>query len=509
IWYSGDYDVWLWDWVMGVTSDPSGILEVLTTMSIGSSSDIYWSDPTFDALYNLSLVTIDPAARQDIFDEMQTMAYWNLGCQCVAYASDNYGVSTLNWDPDSLGDWNTQYYLLPDISAQWPSMQMQPNNNHAPYFTGYTGMDSVVIAEVGVSESFTASGLDDDPLTVKEYRWFWGDGDKTSWSTSGSATHTYAEDGVYEVWVAIREASSSNGFEDYFITSGMATVECYDMSNYPPTGVSFTVDPTDPDAGSYVTFTGTATDPDGDDLYYTWDFGDGHSDAGQVVEYQFGAVGSFTVTLSVTDNRLGHGTRPVTYSDLISVAANQPPTISVSDFADIPVKETRTYTVTASDPEDSMEFTWIWGDGDVSVTSVPSADHMYNVKGTYDLTVWADDLTGLAGHRVPAASHVYVYNPQTNKVPVISGFSADDITPSTWQEVTFTGSASDLDGDPLTFTVEFGDGSFYVESFGPNSGESITVTAEHTYESSGAKTARMYVSDGAANRSSGPLVVTV
>ncbi len=509
IWYSADYDTWLWDWVMPVTGDPSGILEVYTTDSIGASSDIYWSDPVFDALWVESLETVDPVARQEIFDEMQTMAYWNLGCQAVAYANDNYGVSTVNWDTDSLGDWNTKYMLLPDISCQWPSMQMYPNDNHAPYFTSYTGSDAVVVAEVGVSEPFTASGLDDDPTTVKEYRWFFGDGEKTSWSTSGAASHTYLEDGVYEAWVAIREASSSNGFEDYFITSKNLMVEVYDMSNMPPTGVSFTYDPLDPDSGTFVEFTGEATDPDGDDLYYTWDFGDGYSGSGEVVTHQYGQDGTFDVVLSVTDNHLGHGTRPVTYSELIYVAANMAPSLSVPDFVNIPIGEVRTYIVTASDPENPLRFTWDWGDGsELDVTTVASASHEYTIKTDYTLTVWADDLTGLDGHNVTDTGIVYTYNPNQNYIPVITEFSADDVTPSTWQDVTFTGSARDNDGEPLTFTIAFGDGTYYVEEFGPNSGEVLTITAEHAYTSSGVKTARLYVDDGTINVST-PLVLTV
>ncbi len=513
IWYSADYDVWLWDWVMGVTSDPSGILEVYTTMSIGASSDVYWSDPTFDALYNASLQTVDLAARQDLWNQMQEMAYWNLGCQAIAYSNDNYAVSTVNWDPDSLGDWNTKYMLLPDISCQWPSMQMYPNDNHAPQFTGYTGMDADVIVDTGVSKHFTASANDDDGTTDLEIKWFWGDGESTSWipapTNTAEADHTYTADGVYEVWVAVREASPSNGKNDYFITSQMATVMAYDQTNDPPTGVSFTMDPmTGIDAGTWIEFSGTASDPEGNPIYYTWDFGDGHTGAGQTVEYQYGADGYFNVVLSVTDNHLGAGTRPVTTDGSVNVAPNHPPTIAVSDYSDVPVHQVWTYEATANDAEDSLEFTWVWGDGDVDVTLVPTANHIYDNRGTYTLTVYADDLTGLPGHRVSDSALVHTYNPSPNKVPVITAFSVDDTTPSTQQYVLFSGSAYDQDGDALTFTVDFGDG-FYVETIGYNNGETFTVEVEHAYVSDDAYTARLYVSDGLANTSSSGQVIDV
>ncbi|UCE90805.1 MAG: PKD domain-containing protein [Methanobacteriota archaeon] len=513
IWYSADYDVWLWDWVMGVTSDPSGILEVMTTYSIGSSSDVYWSNETFDALYIASLETIDPVVRQDLWNQMQEMAYWNLGVQCIAYSNDNYAVSTVNWDSDSLGDWNTKYMLLPDISCQWPSMQMYPNNNHAPQFNSYTGMGAVVEAAVGVSEYFTANVNDDDASTDLEVRWFWGDGDSTSWipvvGDTANAYHTYAADGIYEAWVAVREASLSNGYEDYFITSKMATVEVYDYSNNAPENVDFTFSPTTGiDAGTWVEFTGTATDPEGNPLYYTWDFGGGHQNAGQTVMHQFGEDGFFDVILSVTDNHLGTGTRPQTHSESISVAPNHAPTVSVSDYTDIPVHQVQTYSATANDPEDAMRFTWVWGDGDVLVTTAPTADHIYDVRGTYTLTVHADDLTGLPGHNVSDTALVHTYNPSPNKVPVIAAFTVSDTTPSTQQPVLFSGSVYDQDGDALTVTVDFGDVT-YVETIGYNNGETFTVEVEHAYATDDAFTAWLYVDDGEDNTSSSPQVLTV
>jgi peptide/nickel transport system substrate-binding protein len=513
IWYSADYDVWLWDWIMGVTADPSTILEVLTTGSIGASSDVYWCNETFDELYIESLETVDPATRQDLWNQMQEMAYWNFGCQCIAYSNDNYAVSTVNWNPDSLGDWNTKYMLLPDISCQWPSMQMYPNNNHAPQFTSYTGMDDVVEASVGTAEYFTGSATDDDGATDLEMRWFWGDGSSTSWipvvDNSANAEYTYAADGVYEAWVAVREAGLSNGFNDCFITSKMVTVEVYDYTNDAPYGVDFTWIPsTGIDAGTWVEFTGTATDPEGNPLYYTWDFGGGHQNAGQTVVHQFGDDGYFDVVLSVTDNHLGIGTRPATESHSVTVAPNHAPTVSVSDYTDIPVHQVWTYDATAHDDEDAMRFTWVWGDGDVTVTPTATTTHIYDNRGTYTLTVWADDLTGLAGHNVSDTALVHTYNPAPNKAPQITAFTVSDVTPSTQQPVLFTGSAYDQDGDALEFTIEFGDGS-YVENIGYNNGETFTVEVEHAYMLDDPYTARLYVSDGEDTAISSGVGITV
>lgn len=46
-----------------------------------------------------------------------------------------------------------------------------------------------------------------------------------------------------------------------------------------------------------------SADPDGDVVGYAWDFGDGQSGDGQVVDHVYAAPGSYTVTLVVTDDR--------------------------------------------------------------------------------------------------------------------------------------------------------------------------------------------------------------
>lgn len=55
-------------------------------------------------------------------------------------------------------------------------------------------------------------------------------------------------------------------------------------------------------AGTEVTFdASTSTDPNGDQLFYTWDLGDGTFASGEVVEHTYWTAGTYPITLIVSD----------------------------------------------------------------------------------------------------------------------------------------------------------------------------------------------------------------
>jgi hypothetical protein len=73
-------------------------------------------------------------------------------------------------------------------------------------------------------------------------------------------------------------------------------------ANVPPTA-GFTVDDTNPLVGAtLLTFTASATDPDGQPLTYSWNLGDGTVKPGPIVTHTYQAPGLFTVILTVTDS---------------------------------------------------------------------------------------------------------------------------------------------------------------------------------------------------------------
>lgn len=74
----------------------------------------------------------------------------------------------------------------------------------------------------------------------------------------------------------------------FFNQSPTAVIDASPVSGVPPLEVNF-------DASE-------SSDPDGNILEYTWDFGDGSTGAGKTTTHTFQGEGNYTVTLTVKDD---------------------------------------------------------------------------------------------------------------------------------------------------------------------------------------------------------------
>ncbi|HIH01393.1 TPA: PKD domain-containing protein, partial [Thermoplasmata archaeon] len=507
-WYTADYDTWLWDWIFTPMSDPStDVLSVLTTMEIGSWSDVFMSEPEFDNLYNQSLRAMDVELRKAIVNEMQDFAYEHFSCQCIAYRKELYAVSTERWT--GYGDWEDYFMLMPDQAFPYLWMMISPFGNDwddppapnlAPEITSVTQNPEGYVNE---AITFSAGATDDSDLV---YKWWWGDGTSTDWLSSPGTDHTYTQDGYYTVYFAAKEVGSPDEYSNWT----RVTAKVIDISNTAPHSLDFDFSPTNPDTGDVVTFSGTAEDANGDNLNYSWSFGDLYTARGQDVTHQFTTAGTYTVTMYVTDDHVGTEPRPVSTSKLIAVGGNSPPTIDVPDFSDVKTNVPYDFTVTASDPDsDPLTYTWDWDDGsELEKTMVPTATHTYTQQSVFTLEVFADDGTHVNGHNVSDTGTVTVMS-EDNVAPVIVKFEASKTDPYTGETITFIGNATDAEGDALKFTFAFGDGTYAVfnnPATDPDTEVSFTTT--HAYSSATPMSARLYVHDGQDNTSSSVVSIT-
>jgi large repetitive protein len=148
--------------------------------------------------------------------------------------------------------------------------------------------------------SFTWSADPSNPLTVDfdgsastgdqlAYSWTFGDGQTESGDSAPQTQYSYAQTGTYSASLTVTDVAGQTS------TPYTATVTV--SIPKPHAAFTATVDPND----TYcVTFDATAST--GYNLSYTWDFGDGTgTDSGQSPYYCYYSAGTYSVTLTVTD----------------------------------------------------------------------------------------------------------------------------------------------------------------------------------------------------------------
>jgi len=163
------------------------------------------------------------------------------------------------------------------------------------------------------------------------------------------------------------------------------------------------------EVGVEYTFTTSATDPENNLVYYTWDWGDGTiSDwlgpfgSGIVVSamHTWSNSGNYQIKVKAKDsfNMESSWSEPLTILMNIPPATPQKPSGTIN--GDVGIEYT--YTTTTTDPDgDTLYYSWSWGDDNISgwygpfdSNVVASASHVWTEKGTYEIKVKAKDEHG-------------------------------------------------------------------------------------------------------------------
>jgi PKD repeat protein len=132
------------------------------------------------------------------------------------------------------------------------------------------------------------------------------------------------------------------------------------------------------------TFTDQSSDPDGTISGWGWTFGDGGSSSDQSPTHNYAAAGTYTVTLTVTDD--GGATSIVAQNVSVS-AANQTPNAA---FTFACTNLDCTFTDQSSDPDGTISG-WGWTFDDGGSSSDQSPTHNYAAAGTYTVTLTVTD----------------------------------------------------------------------------------------------------------------------
>jgi probable HAF family extracellular repeat protein len=166
-----------------------------------------------------------------------------------------------------------------------------------------------------------------------------------------------------------------------------------------------------------------ASDPDGDSLYYTWDFGDGTTITGTYTHqiHKYIDNGTYLVVLTVTDS---HGATGTTTKNL--TITNAAPSVTAATLSaaqmphSIPLEVTLHIEVADPGEHDNPSATIDWGDGTVSTDTA----HVYRHPGIYYTKVTVTDKDG-ASSSLPLWNAVWVYDPADNHP--VAGYDVIDL----------------------------------------------------------------------------------
>ncbi|MFC2039272.1 PKD domain-containing protein, partial [Chloroflexota bacterium] len=393
---------------------------------------------------------------------------------------------TYAWDLDDNGAYETPGRTVADV---WTS--------DGPYTVGLQVTDD----DGGVgTDTATVNIADKDPLAAFSYSpaspeaespiqfsdestshdsiisrsWAFGDGNT---SPEQDPVHTYTSADTYTVTLTVGEG---DGDSDTATQSIVVSAP-----NEPP--VADAGSDQSANEGDTVAFDGSSSSDDGTIVSYEWDFDDGSSGAGETTSHVYADNGTYTVTLTVTDNN------EATDTDAATVTIdNIAPTVNAGPDETVDEGDTVSFSGSFTDPGSADTHTIEWDFGDSSTASgTLTTTHVYADNGSYTVALTVTDDDGGA----TTDSAIITVN---NVAPVAEAggpYSGIEAAP-----ITFTGSATDPGtADTLTYSWDFGDAS----------PAQVGQTVSHTYSALGTYTVSLTVTDDDGGVGADTATVTV
>jgi PKD repeat protein len=293
----------------------------------------------------------------------------------------NEGETTFAW-ATAHDDWSSSTPTPPELGHFWTGATPLAVTSHA----------GNVSVSLDVTD-FVSAELDSDLVASFEIS-----NETVGWKSYGAA-----------------EGSASPLLIIDMITDGVSA------ENSPPVA-SFVSDKQQGPSPLLVTFDASnASDIDGTIVDYQWDFGDGGSATGVVVSHSFTAVGSYEISLIVTDNDAAQAKTKQTI--IVNAAGNSAPkAVITSNKLVAELGETIQLSGSSSSDEDGhiSAYSWVFGDGNTSVEISP--EHAFLVAGTYTVEL---EVTDNEGASTTASIQIKITDPSESGNEVILPAIAD------------------------------------------------------------------------------------
>ncbi|PIP67490.1 MAG: hypothetical protein COW92_06195 [Candidatus Omnitrophica bacterium CG22_combo_CG10-13_8_21_14_all_43_16] len=272
--------------------------------------------------------------------------------------------------------------------------------NRAP--TADAGIDFKICENADVN--FDASGSSDADGDSLSYAWDFGDGEK---GESKLVSHKYVKSGLYQAKLMVNDGTKTD-------CSGSTDTTLVDVNSAPKAKLTASKDAIS--VGQSVNFESSASDFDGDNLSYAWDFGDGTSGSGNLAKHNYSKGGLYKVTLVVDDGRKT-GCSSVVESNYIKV--NTPPAANTGPNLVCCVNDDVEFDGSKSSDADGDKLTYKWDFGDGEIAEGVKVRHAYKKLGTYKVTLTVIDDSGVEGNSSISGFVATVHDQPVPKIEVI------------------------------------------------------------------------------------------
>ncbi|MBU0759622.1 MAG: PKD domain-containing protein [Candidatus Omnitrophica bacterium] len=225
-----------------------------------------------------------------------------------------------------------------------------------------------------------ASSYDTDGDTIT-YTWDFGDG-KTA--EGKAVSHKFEKGGAYKVKLTVNDGSGMDcASADDTILVDVNSTPSADIKTKDLACVK-----------EDIKFDGAgSSDPDGDRLNHTWDFGDGTTATGSSANHSYAKGGMYKATLFVDDGK-GSDCSGATKVQYVNI--NTPPIAEAGPDLKVCVNDEIEFDGSKSFDEDSDKLAYAWDFGDGTTAAGPKVKHAYKDIGAYKITLTVTDDSGTA-----------------------------------------------------------------------------------------------------------------
>ncbi|MBS1772852.1 MAG: PKD domain-containing protein [Bacteroidetes bacterium] len=283
--------------------------------------------------------------------------------------------------------------------------------------------------------------------------WYWDLGNGST-STLQNPSTTYFTPGTYTVTLTATNANGSNTkVSTNYITVAPSPIVAFTTDSTPSCTVPRT-----------LLFTNNSVPGGSGTTTYLWDFGDGTTSTSANPTKTYNAVGTYSVTLLVTN---GNGcTNSLTKTNYVSIIQKPTASFSGTNITGCTAPLTATFTNSSSN---ATSYAWDFGDGGTSTASSPT--HTYNATGSYNVRLIATNSIGCKDTLI-LTSYVTIGSPTAS-------FYTSVTSTCTNQAVTFTNTST-----PAGYTSSWNFGDFT---------SSTATSPSHSYTTGGTYTVLLTV----------------